>query len=666
MRVLRMWPIGIRGKADWLATFWTSLFLIIAWTANGQTPDNNNYCLNRNGAAEGGFTLEKSKICLGELVRVTKVSPNVSNAGYNYEYGGKGLLVPSTLPTYSYTKPGSYTIIQVGSGGSAGTGTVYCQEVTVLPNEAVKFTVTSCLGRKATLVPDETTLGQYDRYEVYWGDGVREQKTRAELVAKPTHTYNNNVTYTVTVQGLYNPPVTCRSSVTSFPVTPLSATTQPVITALTTVNDNTISLKYQATPGVNILLQQKDASGVFVTTPQSGTAGAFTVQADTKQVQCFQLIYQDACSNSTSAPSEQVCSLVLNAKAASKQNDLSWQPYSGSTSASSSFRSYRILRNDAPVGNVVNQNTTTYSDKSQIECGVQYCYRLETTVGPTIITSAQSCVNGINEEALESIGDIVVTIQDGHPYLVAAMPTSTRTSSYTMLVSRASSSAGPFQQVGTVDNSNTFADQSADPSAASYCYQLSYRNKCGQTSPLSAPVCTVFLSSKSATGVDWTTASPFAPGDVYSYTLEIVDSVNNTKKEIVMGGNAHYEPDPNDPSIQTQRYRVIALSSGGVPSYSNFFTLRRDPKIFVPDAFTPNGDGNNDTFMVKGLYFDRFRLTIYSRWGEVIYSTTDRTKGWDGTINGQQAAAGQYMYQVEVIDDTDHKTLKTGALLLIR
>ncbi|MCK8491381.1 gliding motility-associated C-terminal domain-containing protein [Spirosoma sp. RP8] len=571
----------------------------------------------------------------------------------------------TTLPTSTYGKPGSYTILQVGSGGGAGTATVYCQEVTVLPVEPVKFTVIPCLGRKATLVPDETTLGQYDRYEVYWGDGVRERKTRAELVAKPTHTYNNNVTYTVTVQGLYNPPVTCGSPLTSFPVTPLSATTQPVITALTTVNDNTISLKYQATPGVNILLQQKDASGVFVTTPQSGTAGAFTVQADTKQVQCFQLIYQDACSNSTSAPSEQVCSLVLNTKAASKQNDLSWQPYSGSTSASNSFKFYRILRNNSPAGNVVNQNTTTYSDKSQIECGVQYCYRLETTVGPTIITSAQSCVNGINEEALDKFETVIVSVEDNHPFIIAQSPYFTPTANYTMTVGRASSPSGPFQVVGTTDK-NTFKDVSADASAGSYCYQLTYQNKCGQTSPPSAPVCTVFLSSKSATGVDWTTASPFAPGDVYSYTLEIVDSVNNTKKEIVMGGNAHYEPDPNDPSIQTQRYRVIALSSGGVPSYSNFFTLRRDPKIFVPDAFTPNGDGNNDTFMVKGLYFDRFRLTIYSRWGEVIYSTTDRTKGWDGTINGQQAAAGQYMYQVEVIDDTDHKTLKTGALLLIR
>ena len=118
--------------------------------------------------------------------------------------------------------------------------------------------------------------------------------------------------------------------------------------------------------------------------------------------------------------------------------------------------------------------------------------------------------------------------------------------------------------------------------------------------------------------------------------------------------------------MQAQKYRIIAVSGTGQVSYSNFFTFRRESKILVPDAFTPNGDGLNDTFSAKGIYVDQFKMTIYSRWGQVIYDTSDRTKGWDGTIDGQLAAAGQYLYRIEVQDLTGLKTVRTGTVLLIR
>jgi gliding motility-associated-like protein len=664
-----MWPIEIGVKARRLSAFWTGLFLVVGLVAEAQDP-NNNYCVDRKGTAEGGFTLEKDRICLGETVRITAVQPNVVNAGYNYDYSGKGIpLTPTNITTYSgYTKPGSYTIIQVGSAGS---GSIACKVVTVLAVDPVKFTVKLCSGRKAVVVPDETTLGQYDKYEVYWGDGVREQKTRAEMTAQPSHTYSNSgagSSYVVTVQGFYNAPVACKSPVgTGVSIRPVSTPSAPIINELTVKSDNSVELKYQSDATIPVQLLQKDASGIFTASGQTGTgSGTFTVQTDAKQVQCFQLQYQDACDNSVGIKSEQVCSLVLEAKAGNKQNDLSWQAYAGSTSASNTFRAYRINKGGGQAGTVPNRTTTTYTDNNKIECGVQYCYSLEATVGQTIIKSAQACVTGTNTEKPGNFGDILVTVENNHPFLIAFLPTTNTSTSYTMTISRASSPSGPFQVVGTTSKSNTFTDESADASAGSYCYQLTYQNNCGQVSAPSETVCSVFLSSQSPTGLDWTTGSPFSPGNVASYSLEVVDSVNNISKTIILGGNTHYEPDPNDPNLQSQQYRVVAQSADGVVSYSNFFTLRRDPKIFAPDAFTPNGDGVNDTFLVRGTFFDKFRLTIFSRWGEVIYSTTDRNQGWDGTVNGQPANAGQYMYRVEVIDFTDQKTVRNGALLLVR
>ena len=132
-----------------------------------------------------------------------------------------------------------------------------------------------------------------------------------------------------------------------------------------------------------------------------------------------------------------------------------------------------------------------------------------------------------------------------------------------------------------------------------------------------------------------------------------------------MGTATHLDPDPN--RRNPQRYRIVAADpASGLASHSNVFEYRRKFRLLVPDAFTPNGDGLNDQFTIKGAPDQGFQLTIYGRWGEVLYSTTDKNQGWTGDVNGQPAQAGQYMYRIEVGDETGGQTVRTGALLLVR
>lgn len=669
MRILRPWPLDIGVRARWIALIWTGLFVVLSVITQAQ-----NYCVNPQGAAQGGFTLEKDKVCLGDPVRITASSPNVANVGYEFNYNGNGLpSSPKNDLIKTYTAPGSYTIIQVGSGGGVATGTIFCRVVTVLPRNPIKFTAKPCAGRQVTVnVELDASTGQYDNFIINWGDGQNSGPfSRTDIVNPQTHTYTGTITNpTIYILGTYNAPANCGLSIadarTTQQTVPLTSNASaPIINELTTTGDNAITIRYQATGSVQLL--QKDASGIFAPNGQTGTgSGTFTVQTNTKQVQCFQIQNQDACSNTATSKSDQVCSLVLDAKAASKQNDLSWPAYSGS----GSVRRYTVSKGGSPIGSIVNPSASSYPDNNDIKCGVQYCYSIEATVTGTAqatVKSNQACVTGIDNEPAGNLGDVYASVVNNRPEIRALPPASnTPQTSYTMTFSRATSSSGPFQVVGTTNSTNVFVDQSADASAGAYCYQVTYQTACGQVSDPSPPVCTVFLTSQSSSGIDWTVASPFTPATVDSYSLEIVDSLNNSKREISMGGNTHYEPDPADPTLQSQRYRVVTVSSTGVVSYSNFFTFRRDPKILVPDAFTPNGDGTNDTFLVKGIYVDQFRMTIFSRWGEPIFTTDDRTRGWDGTINGQVANPGQYMYRIEVVDLTNQKTVRTGALLLIR
>ncbi len=91
------------------------------------------------------------------------------------------------------------------------------------------------------------------------------------------------------------------------------------------------------------------------------------------------------------------------------------------------------------------------------------------------------------------------------------------------------------------------------------------------------------------------------------------------------------------------------------------------PELYIPTAFSPNNDGKNDYLApfpvgVKKLNFFR----IFSRWGEVVFSTSELGRGWDGRIGGKQAPLGVYVWQAEAIMDGDIKISKQGTVTLIR
>ena len=83
-----------------------------------------------------------------------------------------------------------------------------------------------------------------------------------------------------------------------------------------------------------------------------------------------------------------------------------------------------------------------------------------------------------------------------------------------------------------------------------------------------------------------------------------------------------------------------------------------DFTVFIPNVFTPDGDGLNDIFNVKGIGISDkdFLLRIFNRWGHLIYETEDITKGWDGFFNGKICEDGQYIYYIQLkLEKSDRK-----------
>jgi len=114
-------------------------------------------------------------------------------------------------------------------------------------------------------------------------------------------------------------------------------------------------------------------------------------------------------------------------------------------------------------------------------------------------------------------------------------------------------------------------------------------------------------------------------------------------------------------------YYVTAINSCG--SFSDSVNIKEgNCHIIVPNAFTPNKDGLNDIFRVLGTsLITAFEMKIYNRWGQLVFQTTEKTKGWDGSKGGQKQSTGAYVYQIGYKEQNSAgKKLIKGTVLLIR
>jgi gliding motility-associated-like protein len=90
------------------------------------------------------------------------------------------------------------------------------------------------------------------------------------------------------------------------------------------------------------------------------------------------------------------------------------------------------------------------------------------------------------------------------------------------------------------------------------------------------------------------------------------------------------------------------------------------PKSYIPDAFTPNGDGANDCFKVVDFASAKtVEVIIYNRYGNLVFQTKNPAECWDGKYKGQPSEPGNYVYFIRVINDCGEE-IKKGNLLLLR
>lgn len=121
----------------------------------------------------------------------------------------------------------------------------------------------------------------------------------------------------------------------------------------------------------------------------------------------------------------------------------------------------------------------------------------------------------------------------------------------------------------------------------------------------------------------------------------------------------------------TGTYTVQLIVANEYSCYDTTYltiTIEPDWAFFIPNVFTPNGDGVNDSFQGYGFGLLKYNMSIFDRWGNHIYYTDNYDKPWDGRANYGKNVAQQdvYIYQFVVSDIHDKKHVYTGTVTLVR
>jgi large repetitive protein len=94
--------------------------------------------------------------------------------------------------------------------------------------------------------------------------------------------------------------------------------------------------------------------------------------------------------------------------------------------------------------------------------------------------------------------------------------------------------------------------------------------------------------------------------------------------------------------------------------------IKQDPFLWVPTGFTPNGDGINDFFQLGGVEIRSFEMSIFDRWGRLIFVTKSIEQSWDGKAMGQEAPEGAYVFKIDAMNKLGEKFTREGTVTLVR
>ncbi len=191
------------------------------------------------------------------------------------------------------------------------------------------------------------------------------------------------------------------------------------------------------------------------------------------------------------------------------------------------------------------------------------------------------------------------------------------------------------------------------------------------------------------TNADGCSATDTAQVDVIDISVDVAASENpiyrsQTTELEATGGFVSYQWTPDDGTLddinvanpvanpqETTTYTVLVTDTNGCTTERSITievkeTECGEPYIYLPNAFSPNGDGQNEVLYLRGLNLSEIHLSIYNRWGQEVFDTRNQGVGWDGTFNGEPVVPDVYGFYLRVKCDNGEKYFKKGNITVLK
>jgi gliding motility-associated-like protein len=227
--------------------------------------------------------------------------------------------------------------------------------------------------------------------------------------------------------------------------------------------------------------------------------------------------------------------------------------------------------------------------------------------------------------------------------------------------------------------SNRYMDTAVNVAAEYFRYRVYAQDACGNINPVSNTGSSIRLLGHSKTGrivLTWNDYQSWPEG--YAFLVQARFGAGKFEDMAVLAADSIRYIDNNlhEGADTPWCYRVVALRLGPKAdssvsnTYCDFFSYN----FFIPNAFSPNGDGINETYGISGESINRpdlghivaFELKIVNRWGQVIFYTTDPRERWDGTHAGLEVSDGIYQYQLYIKTKTGTEHVLSKPIFILR
>jgi gliding motility-associated-like protein len=600
-------------------------------------------------------------ICAGQKIKVVNCQPVPPTTIQYYDFDardGVAFAPNDTVNTHTFAASGSqvqtFRISFLPVDPNAPQSDSTSRAFRVLPRPSPQFRVEACTQRSVRV---SITDQHYDMFTVDFGDGTTQQLPRGGT--SRSHQYAPGQALRVRVTGHYNNAhctETAEATAQELALPPLPRLARVQVPLPFAGGRIQLTLE-DLRPEYYYLIERQTATSFLVTdtikNPSTAQLLLDLSGIDATRPVCFRVRATDRCGTPLSIVSNSVCSLPVTIHGG-QHIQLSWPPYP----EPGQLTGYQLFKNGQPYRDLP-KTQQSFTDEA-VTCNQQYCYELVAQLSAGARSVSNNPCTAPNSGPAPGPASLSSTFTPENQIRLTALVAAGQVVS--QVTFRKSVGGGAYSPLGT-SPTTTMEDNTFNPDQG-VCYQAVYQDSCAQTSPASNQTCPILLKAAQPDNnsilLTWSAYVGSGSGTV-AYRLEKLDASGTVVSSIPVTGNT-YTDVAGAGSQQKIFYRIQGLIAGQAPTFSNTERVTLETKAMIPNAFTPNGDNLNDVFEVKGRFIDPPRLTIYDRWGQILF----QGQAWDGKINGKEAPTGTYPYGVTWKDEKGLVWSKKGMVSLLR